>query len=167
MILQEVEERLIANIVEQDRIWKYLYNLTEIQSKAILASQPLALHAALQDIELTMHERSRLELQRNMLIMQAAKKLEIPAESVTRDLIVENCNQTTGEELTQVAVALRSLVEEVTAIVSRNKVLLEQELEIIDVVVQGITTQANAKVTYSKSGNQGDKPRISILDATV
>ena len=161
----DVARELVLNVREQARVWQRLLELSTHQRAALEAQDVHAVHALLQEIEITMHERARTELRRSILIRQAAAHLGIEPEDVTRDVIAGCCDTQLASELEAAAEELRVLVVELDSVVARNAVLLEQELSIIEVLVQGVTTDTTARTTYGKQGMQQEAPRLRLLDA--
>jgi hypothetical protein len=93
--------------------------------------------------------------------------LRLPVDEVTRDVVVEHCDELLGHRLVRAAEELRALVVELDAAVGRNSAMLEQELAIIEVLVRGATVDVTARTTYGKHGMQQDAPRLRLLDAQV
>ena len=162
-----IAQELCTNLGDQDRVWRRLLDLAQAQFDALSAGDVHAVHAILQDIEITMLDRSRAEVRRGMLMEQVAAALSMPVEDVTRDVIAVHCDAPLGEALATSANQLRVLATELDLVVAKNKVLLEQELAIIDVLVQGATTDRSTKTTYAKTGSQNEAPRLRLLDAQV
>lgn len=163
--IQDVAEELVLNVQEQARAWKRLLDLSQAQRAALEAQDAPTVHGILQEIEVAMLDRSRTEVRRGMLINQAAAHLGIEPGDVTRDLITACCDADLGGRLEQAADELKVLVVELDAVVARNAALLEQELSIIEVLVQGATTDSTARSTYGKQGVQQEAPRLRLLDA--
>ena len=86
-------------------------------------------------------------------------------DAITRDVLVASCPRELGAELAAAAEELRVLVVELDAVVGGNAALLEQELAIIEVLVEGATTDVAARPTYGKHGITNDAPRLRLLDA--
>jgi hypothetical protein len=124
-------------------------------------------HALLQEIEMAMLERSRTEIRRTMLIEAAAGELALPQEAVTREAIAARCDAPLADALHAAAQELLGLVGALDDVVAGNAALLEQELAIIDVLVQGATLDRSARMTYGKTGTQSEVPRLRLLDAQV
>jgi hypothetical protein len=162
-----IAQELCSNLADQNRVWERLLELARAQYDALSAGDVHAVHAVLQDIEVTMLERSRAEVRRGMLMEQAAAALGVPLDEVTRDSITAHCDVPLGEALAASADQLRAAALELDEVVAKNKVLLEQELAIIDVLVQGATTDRSAATTYAKTGSQNEAPRLRLLDAQV
>lgn len=165
--IQAIAHELALNVDEQVRVWRRLLELSVAQMQALQVQDVHSVHALLQELEITMLERSRTEVRRGVLVQQAAAVLGVPAEDVTRELVAVNCDAATAERMAVAAEELRSLVVELDAIVHRNSALLEQELSIIEVMVQGATTDTTASATYGKQGVQTEAPRLRLLDAQV
>jgi hypothetical protein len=124
-------------------------------------------HAVLQEIEVVMLDRSRVEVRRGMLLQQAAAVLGMPVADVTRDVLVACMEPAEAAQLVQAAEELRALVVELDAVVGRNAALLEQELAIIEVLVEGATIDTSVRATYGQHGTQSEAPRLRLLDAQV
>lgn len=167
MSIATIASELCVNIDEQSRVWRRMLELSRMQLDALQAQDVHAVHATLQELEVTMLERSRTELRRSMLLAQAAQELGVPVEHVTRDLIASRCDAPLGDALARAADELRDLVTQLDSVVARNAALLEQELSIIDVLVRGATLDTSARTTYGKHGAQQEAPRLRLLDAQV
>jgi hypothetical protein len=165
--IADVAHELTRNVLEQVSVWQRLLTLSNAQRRALDEQDVHAVHALLQEIEVAMLDRSRTEVRRGMLIAQSAGLLGIPVENVTRDAIVACCDQAQGEQLVAAAEELRALIVELDAVVGRNAAMLEQELAIIEVLVQGATVDVTARATYGKHGMQQEAPRLRLLDAQV
>lgn len=165
--IQDVARELVVNVQDQARVWQRLLELSQAQRQALEAQDVHAVHAVLQDVEVVMLERSRAEVRRGMLLAQAAAVLGVPAEELTRDMVVACCEPQLAQSLVTAAEELRALVVELDSVVARNKVLLEQELQIIEVLVQGATVDTSTRATYGKHGTQQEAPRLRLLDAQV
>ncbi|MCZ4495704.1 MAG: hypothetical protein JWM25_287 [Thermoleophilia bacterium] len=162
-----IAHELCSNLDEQNRVWQRLLTLSQAQLEALTVGNVHAVHAILQDIEMAMLDRSRTEVRRGMLMEQAANELGVSASDVTRDLITAQCDAPIGAALAASADQLRVMAHELDLVVAKNKVLLEQELAIIDVLVQGVTVDRTATKTYAKTGSQAEAPRLRLLDAQV
>lgn len=165
--IQAVAHELVLNVQEQARGWRRLLDLSLAQLEALRTQDVHAVHALLQEIEVAMLDRSRTEVRRGMLLAQAGGLLGMPAEDVTRDVIVGCCEPALGEQLVIAAEELRVLVVELDAVVARNAAMLEQELSIIEVLVRGATVDTSQRATYGKLGTQQEAPRLRLLDAQV
>lgn len=165
--IRAVAHELCLNVHEQSRVWRRLLDLSQAQLQALQQQDVHSVHAILQEVEVAMLERSRTEVRRGVLLNQAAAMLEIPVEQVTRDVITAHCDAPLAEALVQAAEELRVLVVELDAVVARNAAMLEQELAIIEVLVQGATVDTTARTTYGKHGMQQEAPRLRLLDAQV
>ncbi|MCB0877783.1 MAG: flagellar export chaperone FlgN [Thermoleophilia bacterium] len=161
----DVVTEVVANVREQVRIWSRLLELSSAQREALEVQDVHRVHAVLQEIEVTMLDRGRTEVRRGMLLQQAASILGLELAAVTRDVLVGCVGAELGQELEAAAEELRALVVELDAVVARNTALLEQELAIIEVLVQGATTDVAARTTYGKQGVQQEAPRLRLLDA--
>lgn len=165
--IQDVARELVVNVQDQARVWQRLLELSQAQRRALEAQDVHAVHALLQEVEVVMLERSRAEVRRGMLLNQAAAMLGVTMEELTRDMIAGCCEPELARSLVTAAEELRALVVELDAVVGRNKVLLEQELQIIEVLVQGATVDTSIRATYGKHGSQQEAPRLRLLDAQV
>lgn len=165
--IQAIAAELALNVDEQARVWRRLLELSMTQHEALRTQDVHTVHGVLQEIEVTMLERSRTEVRRGVLLAQAAAVLGVPSDSLTRDVISAHCDPATAERLRVAAEELRSLIVELDAIVHRNSTLLEQELSIIEVMVKGATVDTTQRATYGKQGTQTEAPRLRLLDAQV
>lgn len=165
--IQDVARELVVNVQDQVRVWQRLLELSQAQRRALEVQDVHAVHALLQEVEVVMLERSRAEVRRGVLLAQAAAMLGVPAEELTRDMVAECCEPQLAQSLVAAAEELRALVVELDSVVARNKVLLEQELQIIEVLVQGATVDTSTRATYGKHGMQQEAPRLRLLDAQV
>lgn len=165
--IQAIAAELALNVDEQARVWRRLLELSVAQQQALQVQDVHTVHAVLQELEVAMLERSRTEVRRGVLLNQAAAVLGMPVDEVTRDVIAVHCEPATAERLRVAAGELRSLIVELDAIVHRNSALLEQELSIIEVMVQGATVDTTQRATYGKHGTQTEAPRLRLLDAQV
>ncbi|MCW2927565.1 MAG: hypothetical protein JWM86_1533 [Thermoleophilia bacterium] len=165
--IEAVTRELCLTVQEQARVWRRLLDLSLAQLDALKSQNVHGVHAILQELEVTMLERSRTEVRRGILLQQAATMLDVPVEAITRDVLVEHVDPQLAASLVEAAEELRALVVELDAVVGRNTVLLEQELAIIEVMVRGATVDSSARVTYGKHGMQHEAPRLRLLDAQV
>jgi hypothetical protein len=163
--IRDVAAELVRNVQDQARSWRRLLELSIAQRGALEAQDAPTVHALLQDIELAMLDRSRTELRREALVAQAAALLGVEPQSVTRELVAGCVDAELAGRLDTAAEELRALVVELDAVVERNTALLQQELSIIEVLVQGATTDSTARATYGKQGVQQEAPRLRLLDA--
>lgn len=163
--IRDVVGEIVLNLQEQVRAWRRMLDLSQAQRVALEAQDVHGVHAILQDIEVAMLDRSRTEVRRSVLVAQAASMLGIEPEAVTRDLLVGCCDATLAAQLEAASDELRVLVVELDSVVARNRALLEQELAIIEVLVEGATVDTTARATYGKHGNQTEAPRLRLLDA--
>jgi hypothetical protein len=162
-----IAHELCLNLGEQNRVWQRLLDLSSLQLTALSTGDVHGVHAILQDIEMAMLDRSRTEVRRGMLMQQIAVELGVEVGAVTRDLITVHCDAPLGAALAESADNLRALGSELDLVVARNRALLEQELAIIEVIVEGMTVDRGATKTYMKSGSQAQAPRLRLLDAQV
>jgi hypothetical protein len=165
--IREIAHEVCLNVQEQTRVWRRLLDLSLAQLQALQSQDVHSVHAILQELEVAMLERSRTEVRRGMLLNQAAVVLEIPVDDITRDILVEHCDESLAQELVRSAEELRALIVELDAVVARNSAMLEQELAIIEVLVRGATVDTTARTTYGKHGMQQEAPRLRLLDAQV
>jgi hypothetical protein len=165
--IADIAVELTRNVQDQVAVWQRLLTLSQAQRRALEQQDVHSVHALLQEIEVAMLDRSRTEVRRGMLIAQAAGVLGIPAEDITRDAIVAYCDEAQRDQLVAAAEELRALIVELDAVVGRNAAMLEQELAIIEVLVQGATVDVSARATYGKHGMQQEAPRLRLLDAQV
>lgn len=165
--LRSIAHELCVNLEAQVRVWRRLLELSQAQAQALRAQDVHAVHAILQEIEITMLDRSRTEIKRSALVDQAAAELGMPAQEITRDVIAMRCDAPLAQALQAAALELKQLVIELNEVVRRNSAMLEQELSIIDVMVRGATEDRTARTTYGKSGTRSEAPRLRLLDAQV
>lgn len=165
--IRTIAHELCMNLEEQVRVWRRLLDLSHAQLAALQVQDVHSVHAILQEVEVTMLERSRTEIRRGMLLEQAALELGIAASEITRSVLEQHSDAPLAQALGRSAEELRVLVGELDAVVARNRAMLEQELEIIEVLVRGATEDRSVKQTYGKTGNQTERPRLRLLDAQV
>lgn len=165
--VSSIAQELSLNLDEQARVWRRLLDLSQAQLAALQGQDVHAVHAILQEIEVTMLERSRTEVRRSVLLQQAAAALGVDVDEVTREALAEHCDPVLEQALARAAEELHVLVADLDDVVARNRAMLEQELAIIEVLVQGVTVDHTARTTYGKSGSQQDAPRLRLLDAQV
>lgn len=165
--IRAIAHELCTNLEDQVRVWRRLLDLSQAQLTALQSQDVHSVHAILQEIEMTMLDRSRTELRRSMLVEQAATELGVPSSEVTRDLVMQRCDAPIATALETASSELRELVTGLDDVVARNTALLEQELAIIEIMVRGATEDRSVRTTYGKSGNQSDAPRLRLLDAQV
>jgi hypothetical protein len=163
----DIAREVGLNVAEQARVWTRLLELSHVQRIALERQDVHAVHAVLQEIEVTMLDRSRVEVRRGMLLQQAAAVLGISVANVTRDVLTACMTPADAAQLVQAAEELRALVVELDAVVGRNAALLEQELAIIEVLVEGATIDTSVRATYGQHGMQSEAPRLRLLDAQV
>ena len=156
------------NLEEQTRVWRRLLDLSHAQLAALQAQD---VHARARGAAGARDGDARPLAHRGATRDARSSRLRrssgIDADEVTRDRIAAACDAPIGEALARAAEELRVLVVELDAVVGRNTAMLEQELAIIEVLVQGVTTDTTAKTTYGKHGAQGEAPRLRLLDAQV
>jgi hypothetical protein len=165
--IRTISHELCMNLEDQVRVWRHLLDLSQAQLAALQVQDVHSVHAILQEIEVAMLDRSRTEIRRGMLLEQAALELGVPATEVTRTVLQEHSDAPIAEALGRAADELRSLVGALDDVVARNRAMLEQELEIIELLVRGATEDRSVKQTYGKTGSQTDRPRLRLLDAQV
>lgn len=165
--IRTIAHELCTNLQEQARVWSRLLELSRAQRTALEQQDVHAVHAILQEIEVTMLDRSRAELRRSMLVEQVGAELGVPSEQVTRELVASHCDAPIASALDAAATELRELVGALGEVVTRNTALLEQELSIIELMVRGATEDRSAQHTYVKSGSRSEAPRLRLLDAQV
>jgi hypothetical protein len=165
--LDQTAGELTMTLIDQTRVWARLTDLAEAQLEALQRQDVHSVHAILQEIEVTMLERSRSEVRRGVLVAQVASVLGIAVDEVTRDVICTHCSPEIAGALIAASDTLRGLVTTLDGAVARNTAMLEQELAIIEVLVRGATTDVAAPVTYGKYGQQSQAPRLRLLDAQV
>ena len=125
------------------------------------------MHAILQEIDMTMMGRARLEAVRADLIERAAIELGCEQHEVTSSRLRAFTDNASGAEITRCADELRGIVEELNQIVARNRALLEHELAVIETMVRGMTEDRSATPVYEKNGAQREAVRLKLLDAQV
>lgn len=158
---------ILANLDEQVRLYRHLLTLSTAQLEALQRHDVRAVHAILQEIELAMLERAKVERRRADLLMAIASELGVPLDEVTATLLSQISDAPVAEAIAAASTELRALIVELDLVVGKNRVLLEHELAIIDHMVKGMTTSAAVAPTYGKTGAQADAPRLKILDAQV
>lgn len=165
--LESIAREVHGSLEEQCRVWGRLLDLSRAQLVALQSQDVHAVHDVLQELELTMLERSRAEVRRGVLLAQAAAVLGVPTDQLTRQLLTARCEPSLAARIDAAAEELRALVVELDAVVARNGAMLEQELAIIEVLVRGATTDSTARTTYGNHGMQQEAPRLRLLDAQV
>lgn len=165
--MRSIAIELSANLDEQVRVWRRLLELSTAQLEALSRQDVHSVHAILQDVELTMLDRARTEMRRGMLIEQAASELGIASSEVTRELVIAGCDTPLADAITRTAEELKVLVVALDSVVDRNRMMLEQELAILEVLVRGATEDTSATPTYGKTGANHEAPRLRLLDAQV
>lgn len=157
---------MVLNLEDQVRIYRQLLDLSQAQLVALRAQDVHAVHAVLQEIEVTMLERSKVEQRRSALLEAIARELGVPVAEVTASLLSQVADESVGAAIADASRRLGELVAELARVVERNRVILEQELAIIDHMVKGMTA-VPAAPTYGQTGAQTEVSRLKILDAKV
>jgi hypothetical protein len=157
---------MLANLEAQVAIYRRLLNLTQAQVAALRERDVKTVHAVLQEIELAMLDRGKIELQREQLLNVLAKELGVPVGEITVTLLQGIVDEPIAEVLGRCSNELKHLIGDLDLVIARSRGLLEQELQLIDTMVLGVTRKADA-LTYGRTGNHGDVDRLKILDAQV
>lgn len=157
---------IVVNLDDQVRVYRRLLDLSQAQLVALQAQDVRTVHAILQEIELAMLERSKVDQRRSEVLMHIAQQLGIALEDVTASLLQQRADAPIGEAIANASAELRGLVGDLDGVVARNRALLEHELAIIDHMVHGMTTVPD-KPTYAADGGQREAARLKLLDAQV
>jgi hypothetical protein len=163
----EAIARIVTNLDDQVRIYEHLLGLAQRQFEALNRQDVRVVHAVLQDIELAMLERGKVEVRRAEALEAIAGELGIPMQEVTASLLQQVSDAPIAEAIAAASAHLRRLIGDLDAVVGKNRVLLEHELGVIDHLVKGMTTNRVSPPTYGQTGVQADAPRLKILDAQV
>ena len=158
---------VLVNLEDQVRIYRHLLELSSAQLTALRKQEVHTVHALLQEIEIGMLDRARLDARRADVIAAAAAELGVGIEDVSVTRLEEAAGTVLGPEIARCANELRDIVEQLNEVVARNRALLEHELGVIDQMVQGMTVDRTATPVYGNSGAQRDVPRLRLLDAQV
>jgi hypothetical protein len=124
------------------------------------------LHELLQEIELTMIERSQVDMQRTQLIANAAAEIGIAPDKVTARRLTRELGGEVGQALDEAADSLREVIAQLGPIAAANRSLMEQELEVIDGVVK-LATAVNGPATYDRPGTDATGEARQLLDLQV
>jgi hypothetical protein len=158
---------VLVNLEDQVRLYRHLLELSSAQLAALRKQDVHSVHAILQEIEIAMLDRGKLEMQRSVVLSLAAAELGIGVEEITAARLEEAAGAPLGGEIARCADELRQIVTQLDEVVARNRAMLEHELGVIDQVVQGMTVDREATPVYGKSGAQREVPRLRLLDAQV
>lgn len=157
---------MLGNLEAQVDVYRRLLNLTQAQVVALRERDVKTVHAVLQEIELGMLDRARIDQQREMLLINLSAQLGVPKEEITVTLLQGLVDAPIADLLAGHSQELRSLIGELDVVVTRSRALLEQELELIDQVVKTTTRRGDA-LTYARTGTRPDADRLKLLDAQV
>lgn len=162
-----VAHEVLVNMEAQVRLYRHLLDLSQAQLAAVQAKDVHVVHAILQEIEMAMLERARLEQTRSSLIHRAAAELGVAVDDVTAARLEATCDEAIAGEIRRCAGELRGIVEDLDQVVARNRALLEHELAVVDHLVKGMTVDRTARPTYGRTGAQGAASPLRLLDAQV
>ena len=160
-------QEIVLNLGDQVRLYHRLLDLAQAQLAALQQQDVRLVHAILQEIEMVMLDRSKVEQRRGVAINTVAAELGIPSDEITASLLQGIADVPLAQALESASAKLRGLVKELDVVVGKNRVLLEHELAVIDHMVKGMTAVPAANATYGKTGAQHELPRLKILDAQV
>jgi hypothetical protein len=157
---------LVANLHDQVRIYRRLLDLSQAQVGALQRHDVHAVQAVLQEIELAMLERSKVDQRREHAIAAVASRLGIAVEEVTAARLQHAAPGALGATIADASAELKDLIAQLDTVVARSNALLQHELQLIEFMMDGLTTVRETP-TYQRAGTQGDGVRRSILDTAV
>ena len=167
MTAAPVAHDVLVNLQDQVRVYGHLLNLSQAQLAAVQAKDVHSVHAILQELEMTMMERARLEQNRSFLLTRAGLELGVPAAEVTAAKLQATTDAAIGQAISRCSEELKAIVMQLDSVVARNRALLEHELAVMDHLVKGMTVDRTATPTYMRSGAQREAGRLRLLDAQV
>lgn len=160
-------EQFEHNLSEQLAIYRRIAQLNVAQGECLRRRDPAGVHDTLQQLEVAILERGKVEARRASLIGQAARILGVPGDEVSVEMLTRTAGIQSGSRLAQLSEDLKQALAELQSIVARNRASLEFELEVVDHLVKGMTEQRGHRPLYGRTGAHGEVPRLKILDAQV
>ena len=158
---------VLVNLQAQVRTYRRLLDLSQAQVVALRDRDVQAVHAILQEIELTMIDRGVVDQGRTAILGRVATELGLPIEAVNVRVIQEHAGDASlAEGIGACSAELKELIGDLDVVVGKNKALLEQELAMIDHMVRGMTRGPRLP-TYGNTGAQDEPARLKLLDMQV
>lgn len=167
MSAQLIAHEVLSNLTDQVRLYRHLLNLSEAQLAAVRTQDVHSVHAILQEIEMSMLDRARLEMLRADLIRRIAAELGIEIEQVTAARLRQITDASISSQIERAAEELRQVITELDRVVACNRSHLEHELAVVDQMVKGMTVDRTATPTYLRTGAEAQQGRLKLLDAQV
>jgi hypothetical protein len=159
---------LAANLDAQVELYSRMLELSQRQLAALRTRDVHGVHNTLQELELAMLERGRLEARRNELVATVARELHVAEDDVSVSLLQSRCaGLDIAGRIETASATLKGIVGELDRIVSANSALLEHEINAVDHMVKGLTVVRTATPKYLRNGSQAGPVRIKLLDAQV
>lgn len=157
---------IVVNLQEQVLVYRRLLELSQIQVAALLNQDVHTVHSVLQEIELAMLDRSKVEQHRSLVLDRICAETGLAIGEITASRLAALAEPSIAEAITSCSNELHDLIRELDAVVDKSRALLEQELQVIDSVVQSITV-VNEPFTYERSGDTSERARRKLLDMQV
>lgn len=157
---------IVANLQEQVRVYRRLLELSQAQVDALLQQDVHTVHGVLQEIELSMLDRAKVEQYRTVVLDRICAETGLTIGEITASRLAQLAEPAIAEAITSCSTELQGLIKELDAVVDKSRALLEQELAVIDGVIHGITVVAEP-ATYERTGDSSERTRRKLLDMQV
>lgn len=156
---------IVENMERQATLYRRLLDLSQAQLVALRERDVQSVHALLQEIEMEMLNRSRLEIRRSELLERLSLETGVPVEEITASRVSELADPAIADRIEYCSQELQSLLGDLDEVVERNQVVLQQELSLIDHMVHAVTSTDSP--VYAQGGVHADAPKRRLLDAQV
>lgn len=123
---------LLLHLRQQLESARRLLDLVLAQGQAVRRRDVEGVLARMQDVQMEMQRRGRLEQDRAQLLTTAGRQLGIPAHAVTLDQLCFLLQPQEADTAKQHSAELRGLLEQVGREHAANRALMRQELAFLD-----------------------------------
>ncbi len=164
--MSSVIAQIADNLEQQIRVYSRVRDLMTRQQQALRARDVHAVHDVLQELEVALLERGRVDAARERLIELAAEELGIDVEDVSAAAIADASPADTGAHVMNLSRQLRTMISELDSLGRMNRILLQHELDVVDVLVKGIARTAEPR-SYDRTGEDGGERYRKLVDMQV
>lgn len=157
---------VLVNLQAQVHMYRRLFDLAQAQVVALRQRDMQAVHALLQEIELAMIDRSQVEQARGAMLDRLSVELGIHVDEINVAVVQQHAEPAIAQGIAACSEELKQLIGDLDVVVGKNKALLEQELELIDHMVRGVTRGPRVP-TYGSTGASDPSAHLKLLDMQV
>jgi flagellar biosynthesis/type III secretory pathway chaperone len=128
--------RLRDHLERQVASARRLLRIVLAQREAIQRQDVETVLVQLSEVQLEMATRAQLELERDEILEQVARRLGVSPETVDLDALLRSIPEPEASDIKERSAELRGLFQEIALVHGQNRVLIRQELSFLDHLIR-------------------------------